>query len=152
MSAAASVKARKDRVQLNSYCELLNSQLEKAFDGSELDAAMEQADKTMVTGRAHAAALAAGKTEFTEPKHGAQGRGRARRHSGLSSEGLAVSGQLQDRTQSLLQKKRCRRSVEIEGLAPTGARELGEVPALADFCSLAGANDEPAFNLVRAPV
>ena len=60
MSAAASVKARKDRVQLNSYCEL-NSHLAKAFDGSELDAAMEQADKTMVTGRAHAAALAAGK-------------------------------------------------------------------------------------------
>ena len=41
MSAAASVKARKDRVQLNSYCEL-NSHLAKAFDGSELDAAMEQ--------------------------------------------------------------------------------------------------------------
>ena len=124
MSAAASVKARKDRVQLNSYCEL-NSHLAKAFDGSELDAAMEQADKTMVTGRAHAAALAAGKTEFTEPKHGAQGRGRARRHSGLSSEGLAVSGQLQDRTQSLLQKKRSRRSVQIEGLAPTGESLTG---------------------------
>ena len=48
MSAAASVKARRDRVQLNSYCKL-DSRLAKAFDGSELDAAMALADKKTAT-------------------------------------------------------------------------------------------------------
>ena len=115
-------------MQFNSYCEL-NSHLAKAFDGSELDAAMEQADKTMVTGRAHAAALAAGKTEFTEPKHGAQGRGRAgaRRHSGLSAEGLAVSGQLQERTQSKGQRPGFGLAVDAFSTAPSDGHGIAAV-------------------------
>ena len=64
---------------------------------------------------------------------GGERPGRARLHGKRSEEAVILSGQMQQREKSLQEKKGCRRSLHVDQLMPTGARNLAKVPERADF-------------------
>ena len=66
-------------------------------------------------------------------RRGVDRPGRARLHGKPSEEAVILGGQMQQRQQSLLEKKGCRRSLHVDQLLPTGTRDLDKVPERAEF-------------------